>query len=230
MIDHYVAFSSFRHCRGVTLNSRELKKRAEGIKEEAGDGLYGRGRLDHSGKSHSGGSSPFKLRGRTGKRYQDSDSFDDEGNAYFRKALMVVGNDEMTELVMDSGGSYHMTHMRDFLYDFKGYTVKMQMGRIKHGGSKQVGFRQLGHKQVGYKKLGHKQVGFKQLGPSVETGVHGVQDEKYVWFKVELQGAQGDHKARGFQVSNNDAAVAQRRVVPGSRFQHEEKMLSIVNA
>ena len=33
---------------------------------------------------------------------------------------MVVGNDEMTELVMDSGGSYHMTPRRDFLYDFKG--------------------------------------------------------------------------------------------------------------
>ena len=32
---------------------------------------------------------------------------------------MVVGNDEMTELVMDSGGSYHMTPRRDFLYDFK---------------------------------------------------------------------------------------------------------------
>nr|GEX11633.1 hypothetical protein [Tanacetum cinerariifolium] len=38
-------------------------------------------------------------------------------------------NDEMTELVMDSSGSYHMTHMRDFLYDFKGF----------HGGSVQLG-------------------------------------------------------------------------------------------
>ncbi|GJX45347.1 hypothetical protein Tco_0262023 [Tanacetum coccineum] len=55
----------------------------------------------------------------------------------------------------------------------------------KHGGSKQVGFKQLGHKQVG----------FKQLGPGVETGFHGVQDEKRVWFEVELQGAQGDREA-----------------------------------
>ncbi|GKE40855.1 hypothetical protein Tco_1464260, partial [Tanacetum coccineum] len=50
----------------------------------------------------------------------------------------------------------------------------------KHGGSKQVGLKQLGSKQVGFKQLGQKQVGFKQLGPGVETGFHGVQDEKRV--------------------------------------------------
>ncbi|GJS57082.1 zinc finger, CCHC-type containing protein [Tanacetum coccineum] len=268
----------------ATLNSRELKKRTEGTKEETGDGLYVRGRSDHSGKAHSGGSSRFKSRGGTsklkcfichseghlkrdcpmkkssgfvkkGKRDQDFDSSDDEGNAYFEEALVVVGNDEMAELVMDSGGSYHMTHMRDFLYDFKvvdgglvqlvlrrslisfgtlekeGYNVKMQMGRIKmikgyrvimigirkkscvytleakvmtfgvqkHEGSKQVGLKQLGSKQVGFKQLGHKQVGFKQLGPGVETGVHGVQVEKRVWFEVELQGAQEDREAEIFQ-------------------------------
>ncbi|GKC72261.1 hypothetical protein Tco_1118144 [Tanacetum coccineum] len=102
----------------------------------------------------------------------------------------------------------------------EGYTVKIQMGRIKvikgcqvmmtgimknnyvytleakvmtfgvqkHGGSKQVGLKQLSSKQVGFKELGHKQVGFKQLGPGVETEVHGVQ------------------------VSNDDTAVAQRRL------------------
>ncbi|GKE42605.1 hypothetical protein Tco_1469889 [Tanacetum coccineum] len=72
----------------------------------------------------------------------------------------------------------------------------------KHGGSKQVRLKQLGSKQVG----------FKQLGPGVETGVHGVQVEKRVWFEVELQGAQGDRKAKVFRVSNDDAAVAQRRL------------------
>ncbi|GKB32334.1 hypothetical protein Tco_0871735, partial [Tanacetum coccineum] len=114
----------------------------------------------------------------------------------------------------------------------EGYTVKMQMGRIKHGGSKQVGFKQLGHKQVwfkqlgskhvefkqlgdkqvGFKQLGHNQVGFKQLGPGVETGVHGVQDAKRVWFEMKLQGAQGDREAEVFQVRNDDTAVAQRRL------------------
>ncbi|GKF40596.1 hypothetical protein Tco_0123938 [Tanacetum coccineum] len=76
----------------------------------------------------------------------------------------------------------------------------------KHGGSKQIGLKQLGSKQVGFKQLGHKQFGF-----CVETGFHGVQDEKRVWFEVELQGAQGDREAKVFQVSNNDTAVAQRR-------------------
>ncbi|GJQ91869.1 retrovirus-related pol polyprotein from transposon TNT 1-94 [Tanacetum coccineum] len=36
------------------------------------------------------------------------------------------------------------------------------------------------------KHRGSKQVGFKQLGPGVKTGVHGVHDEKRVWFEVEL--------------------------------------------
>ncbi|GKB65916.1 retrovirus-related pol polyprotein from transposon TNT 1-94 [Tanacetum coccineum] len=133
----------------ATLNSRELKKRTEGTKEEAGDGLYVTRRSDHSGKAHFSGSSRFKSRVRTGKLKcficyseghlkrdcpikkssgfvkkgksdQDSDSFNDEGNTYFGEAQVVVGNDEMTELVMDSGASFCMTHMRDFLYDFKG--------------------------------------------------------------------------------------------------------------
>ncbi|GJV58782.1 zinc finger, CCHC-type containing protein [Tanacetum coccineum] len=132
------------------LNSRELKKRTEGTREEASDELYVRGMSGHSGKAHSGGSSWFKSRGDTGKlkcficyseghlkrdcpmkkssgfvkkdkRDHDYDSSNDKGNTYFKEALVVVWNDEMTELVMDSGGCYHMTHMRDFLYDFKGF-------------------------------------------------------------------------------------------------------------
>nr|GEY28397.1 zinc finger, CCHC-type [Tanacetum cinerariifolium] len=58
---------------------------------------------------------------KKGKRDQDSDSSDDEGNTYFEEAFVAVENDEITELVLDSGGSYHMTQMRDFLYDLKGF-------------------------------------------------------------------------------------------------------------
>nr|GEX61306.1 zinc finger, CCHC-type [Tanacetum cinerariifolium] len=132
----------------ATLNSRELEKRTEGTKEVTSDELYVKGRSDYSGKVHSDESSRFKSRGRNGKlksfichskghlkrdclikksngfvkkgkHDQDFDSSDDEGNAYFGEDLVVVENDEMTELVTDSGGSYHMTHKRDFLYDFK---------------------------------------------------------------------------------------------------------------
>nr|GEV95080.1 hypothetical protein [Tanacetum cinerariifolium] len=70
----------------------------------------------------------------------------------------------------------------------------------KHEGSKQVVLKQLGSKQVRFKKLGH----------GVETGFHGVQDEKRVWFEVKLQGALGDHETEVFQVSNDDTVVAQR--------------------
>nr|GEU75306.1 zinc finger, CCHC-type [Tanacetum cinerariifolium] len=107
----------------ATLNSRELKKRTEGTKKKTSDGLYIRGKSNHS-DGHLKRDYPMKKSSgfvKKGKRDHDFDYFDDEGNAYFREALAIVGNDEMTELVADSGGSYHMTQMRDFLYDFLGF-------------------------------------------------------------------------------------------------------------
>ncbi|GJU58808.1 zinc finger, CCHC-type containing protein [Tanacetum coccineum] len=243
----------------ATLNSRELKKRTEGIKEETGD----------KGKIRSFRDSPIKKSSgfvKKSKRDQDSDSFDDEGNAYFGEALVVVRNDEITEFVMDLGGSYDMTHRRDFLYDFKvvdggsvhlgdnrtctikgtwkvkiklhdgssfiledvryvsglrrslilfgtlekeGYTMKMQMGRIKVIKSCQVMMTEIRKKNYVYtleakvmnfgvqkhgdsKQLAFKQVGFKQLGVK--------------------QGAQGKRESEVFQVSNDDVVVAQRRL------------------
>ncbi|GJT08352.1 zinc finger, CCHC-type containing protein [Tanacetum coccineum] len=154
---------------------------------------------------------------KKGKRDQDSDFIDDEGNAYFGEALVVVGNDEMAELDMHNkgtgkvkiqlhdGSSFLLKDVR--IKVVKGcrvmmtgirkrnsvYTLEakvMTFGVQKHGGSKQVGFKQLGSKQ----------------------GVHGVHDEKRVWFEVKLQGAQGDREAEVFQVSNDDTAAAQRRL------------------
>ncbi|GKF08853.1 hypothetical protein Tco_0043077 [Tanacetum coccineum] len=55
---------------------------------------------------------------------------------------------------------------------------------------------------------GSKQVGFKQLGPGVETRLHGVQNEKRVWLRWNCR----DHEAEVFQVSNDDTTVAQRRL------------------
>ncbi|GJV63360.1 retrovirus-related pol polyprotein from transposon TNT 1-94 [Tanacetum coccineum] len=153
----------------ATLNSRDLTKRTEGTREETGDGLYVRGRSDHSGKAHSGGSLPFKSRGETGKlkcfichseghlkrdcpmkkssgsvrkgkHDQYLDSSDDEGNAYFGGSIVYVG---------------------------KSFDTANPM--------------------VGYGLIGVLGVG----GPD---------------------GAQGDHEAEVFQVSNDDAAVAQRRL------------------
>ncbi|GKF15889.1 hypothetical protein Tco_0057351 [Tanacetum coccineum] len=61
------------------------------------------------------------------------------------------------------------------------------------------------------KHRGSKQVVFKQLGSGVKTGVHGVHVQS-VWFKWELHGAQGNHEDEIFQVSKDDATVAQRRL------------------
>ncbi|GJS94730.1 hypothetical protein Tco_0801698 [Tanacetum coccineum] len=55
-----------------------------------------------------------------------------------------------------------------------------------------------------------KQKGCKQLGPDIKTRIHGVHDQKHVWFEVELQGAQGNREAKVIQVSNNNTAVSQR--------------------
>ncbi|GJS38455.1 hypothetical protein Tco_0563498 [Tanacetum coccineum] len=156
----------------ATLNSRELKKRTEGIKEETGNGLYVRG-----------------IFVKKGKRDQDSDSFDDEGNVYFGEALVVVGNDEMTELVMNSSGSYHMTHRRDFLYDYKvvddgliRLDVRLRRSLISLGTLEKEGY-------------------------TIK-----MQVDKRVWFKLELLGAQVNREAEVFQVSNDDVAMAQRRL------------------
>nr|GEU63585.1 zinc finger, CCHC-type [Tanacetum cinerariifolium] len=131
----------------TTTNSRELMKITKGTTKETGDRLYVRGMSDHPSKAHSSESLWCKLRGgigkrkcfvchleghmkraspikkssgfaRKGKHDQNFDFSDDEGKTYFGEALMVLWNDEITKLVMDSGGSYCMTPKRDFLYDF----------------------------------------------------------------------------------------------------------------
>ncbi|GJW85083.1 hypothetical protein Tco_0158228 [Tanacetum coccineum] len=145
---------------------------------------------------------------KKGKRDQDSDSFDDEGNTYFGEALVVVGNDEMTELVMDSGGSYHMTHRRDFLYDFKvvdGGSVRLgdnrtctikRTGKVKiqlHNGSRFIledvmyvpGLRR------SFISLGT----FEKEGYTVKMQMGRIKIDKRVWFEVKLQGAQGNREA-----------------------------------
>ncbi|GJT41811.1 hypothetical protein Tco_0941676 [Tanacetum coccineum] len=150
----------------ATLNSRELKKRTEGTKEEIDDGLYVRGRSDHLGTLEK-----------------------------------------------------------------EGYTVKMQMGRIKVIKGCRVmmtGIRKkncvytlkakvmtFGVQKLGGSKQDAKRVWFEVelQGAQRDREAEVFQDakaQKRVWFEVELQGAQGDREAEVFQVSNDDAAVAQR--------------------
>nr|GEY35404.1 zinc finger, CCHC-type [Tanacetum cinerariifolium] len=228
----------------VTLNSTELKKRTEGTKEETGDGLYVRGRSDHSGKAHFGGSSRFKSRGRTGKLkcfichsqgHMKRDCPMKKSSGFVKKGK----RDQYSNSFDDEGGSYHMTHRRDFLYDFKvvdggsvrlgdnrtctikrigkvkiqlhdkssfiledvryvpglrgslislgtlekeGYTVKMQMGRIKVIKGCRVMMIGIKKKNFVY-TLKAKVMTF---GVQKHGGVHGVQDEKRVWFEEQV--------------------------------------------
>ncbi|GJR68923.1 hypothetical protein Tco_0014988 [Tanacetum coccineum] len=196
----------------ATLNSGELKKKTKGTKEET--------------EGHLKRDCPMKKSSalaKKGKLDQDSDSFDDEGNAYFGEALVVVKNDEMTEFVMDSGGSYHMTHKRDFLCDFKvvnGGLVQLGdnttctikgTGKVKiqlHDGLSFI------LKDVRYvPRLRRSLISLGTIekeGYTIKMQMGGIKDEKRVWFEVELQRAQGNREAEVFQVSNDDAAVTQR--------------------
>ncbi|GJW27825.1 putative reverse transcriptase domain-containing protein [Tanacetum coccineum] len=73
----------------ATMNSRELNKRTEATKEVT--------------EGHLKRECPMKKSSgliKKGKRDQDSNSSDDEGNAYFGEALVEVRNDEMTELIL----------------------------------------------------------------------------------------------------------------------------------
>ncbi|GJT57577.1 hypothetical protein Tco_0992631 [Tanacetum coccineum] len=158
----------------ATLNSRELKKRTEGIKEKTGDGLYIMGRSGYSGKAHSSRSSRFNSRGRT-------------------------------------GGSYHMTHRRDFLYDFK----------IVDGGSVRLGLRRSLISLGTLEKEGYTmkmQMGRIKAIKGCRVMMTGIRKKNYVYtleakFEVEPQRAQGNRKAEVFHVSNDDdVALAQARL------------------
>ncbi|GJV02370.1 retrovirus-related pol polyprotein from transposon TNT 1-94 [Tanacetum coccineum] len=143
-----------------SLNSWELKKRT--IAKDDGDGLYVRGMSDHWG-NQGRGSSRSKLKGkgtyklkcyicysedhlkkdcpkRNKKKSTDfvkknagqgygmhSEGYDNDD------LLMMVSEERFLEWIMDSGGSFHMTPKRDFLFDFKefnGGTVLLGDNRV----------------------------------------------------------------------------------------------------
>nr|GEZ11179.1 zinc finger, CCHC-type [Tanacetum cinerariifolium] len=151
-----------------SLNSWELKKRTDA--KDDGDGLYVRGRSDHQGnqgrgslRSKSKGKGTYKLKcyicysedhlkkdcQKKNKKKLISFVKKNAGQGsgmhykgYDTGDLLMAGSEErFLEWIMNSGGSFHMTPRREFLFYFKefnggtmdreGYTVKLQNERVK---------------------------------------------------------------------------------------------------
>nr|GEU44942.1 reverse transcriptase domain-containing protein [Tanacetum cinerariifolium] len=143
------------------------------------------------------------------KHDQDFDSSNDKGNIYFGEALMVVENDKMVELVMDSSGSYHMTHRKDFFYDFKlcdgssfiledvKYVLGLRRSLFSLGNLEKEGYTMKMHmgRVKAFKGCGVKMIAIRR---------------KNCVYTLKAKGAQGNRKAEVFQVSNIDAVVAHR--------------------
>ncbi|GJY59855.1 retrovirus-related pol polyprotein from transposon TNT 1-94 [Tanacetum coccineum] len=135
-----------------SLNSRELKKRTDA--KDDGDGLYLKGRSDHRGNQGRGSLSKSKGKGTYKLKcyicYSEDHLKKDcpkrnkkkstgfvkknagQGSGMHSKGyengdlLMAVSEERFLEWIMDSGGSYHMTPRRDFLFyikEFNGGTV-----------------------------------------------------------------------------------------------------------
>nr|GEZ73312.1 reverse transcriptase domain-containing protein [Tanacetum cinerariifolium] len=129
-----------------SLNLREFKKRTN--EKDDGDGLYVRGRSDHRGNQGCG-SSRSKLKGKGTYKLKFYICYSEDhlkkycpkrnkkkSTGFFKKnagqgsgihyegydngeLLMAVSKERFLEWIMDSGGSFHMTPKRDFLFDFK---------------------------------------------------------------------------------------------------------------
>nr|GEZ56913.1 hypothetical protein [Tanacetum cinerariifolium] len=103
----------------MTLNSRKLQKMTE-AKSDGGKGFYVRwrsGKKDMKQGTYSSGSKSQQVL----YMYEDqvpSSEADEYDNA---NVMMAMSIKALLYWIMDSGGSYHMTYKRDYLFDFKEY-------------------------------------------------------------------------------------------------------------
>ncbi|GKC64994.1 hypothetical protein Tco_1097592 [Tanacetum coccineum] len=91
-----------------SLISRELKKRTDA--KDDGDGLYDHLKKDYPKRNKKKSTGFVKKnvgQGSGSKGYDNGD------------LLMTMSEERFLEWIMDSGGSFHMTHRRDFLFNFK---------------------------------------------------------------------------------------------------------------
>ncbi|GKC72814.1 hypothetical protein Tco_1118697 [Tanacetum coccineum] len=94
----------------VTLNYRELQKMTE-AEGDSGKGLYVRGRYSQRDMKQGKGSTwnEDHVSGFRADRYDNAD------------VMMVMSAEKLLGWIMYSGGSYHMTYIRDYLVHFEEY-------------------------------------------------------------------------------------------------------------
>ncbi|GJT87164.1 ALP1-like protein isoform X1 [Tanacetum coccineum] len=136
-----------------TLNSRGLKKKTDA--KDDGDRLF----KDCPKRNKKKSTSFIKKNARQGSGMHSEDYNNGD-------LLMAVSKEMFLEWIMYSGGSYHKTPMRDFLFDFREFS-----------------------------------------GGTIFLG-----DNRACAIKGTRKGAQWNREAEVFQVSNDDAVVAQRRL------------------
>ncbi|GJR01643.1 hypothetical protein Tco_0524627 [Tanacetum coccineum] len=91
----------------ATLNSRELQKMTE-AKGDGGEGLCEGEIWSERYKSEE-------------HLKRDSPMYNHKKSQGLELMSMTMSVDELLDWIMDSGGSYHMTYMRDYLVDFEEY-------------------------------------------------------------------------------------------------------------
>ncbi|GJW55695.1 retrovirus-related pol polyprotein from transposon TNT 1-94, partial [Tanacetum coccineum] len=108
----------------TSLNLQELKKRIDA--KDNDDGSYVKGRSDHRGSPEEGLSKKDKKKstGFVKKNARQDSGMHSEGYDN-GDLLMVVGEERFLEWIMNSGGSFHMTPRRNFLFDFKEFNGGM---------------------------------------------------------------------------------------------------------
>ncbi|GKB63432.1 hypothetical protein Tco_0919618 [Tanacetum coccineum] len=132
----------------ATLNSRKLQKMTK-AKDDGGEGLYMRGIFGQRDMKHGTDSAWSKSQGRSSKlmcyichfeehlkrdcpRYnhkksqgfvRNKDHVSGSGANEYDSAdvMMAMSVEKPLDWIMDSGGSYHITYMRDYLVDFEEY-------------------------------------------------------------------------------------------------------------
>ncbi|GJW61139.1 zinc finger, CCHC-type containing protein [Tanacetum coccineum] len=98
----------------ATFNSRELQKMTE-AKGDGGEGLYVRGRSGQRNMEQGTDSAWSKLQERSNRLK----CYICQSEEHLKRDCPSVK--ELLDWIMDSGGSYHITYMRDYLVDFEKY-------------------------------------------------------------------------------------------------------------